>query len=44
MPDEIVVNEIGSFSGEALVDAAGGMDNVAWIEIMADGDWNLSIE
>ncbi len=44
MPDEIVVNEIGSFSGEALVDAVGGLDNVAWIEVMADGDWNLSIE
>lgn len=39
-PDEVVLNQIGEFSGEARADPAG----IAWIEIEADGVWRLEIE
>lgn len=37
---ELVFNEIGSFEGEATYTA----DGIGWIEVVADGNWDIELE
>lgn len=40
LDSEIVVNELGSFEGETLMDITG----ILWFDIQAEGEWTLEIE